>query len=65
MQFFQRKFAVTSVVKNGCILTMIIGHFYIPLTSKKGKFQPKTNIFPSNNNHFSIKPSTVLWAKIY
>ena len=24
-------------------------HFYIPVTSKKGKFQPKTNIFPGNN----------------
>ena len=38
-------------------------HFYIPLTSKKVKFQPKINIFSGNKNPFSIKPS-VLWAKI-
>ena len=29
-------------------------HLYIPLTSKKGKFQPQTNIFPVNSNPFSI-----------
>ena len=36
---------------------------YIPLTSKKYKFQPQTNSFPENNSPFSIKP-TVLWVKI-
>ena len=36
---------------------------YIPLTSKKCKFQPQTSIFPENNNPFSIKP-TVVWVKI-
>ena len=29
-------------------------HLRIPLTSKKGKFQPQTNIFPVNSNPFSI-----------
>ena len=29
-------------------------HLSIPLTSKKGKFQPQTNIFPVNSNPFSI-----------
>ena len=33
-------------------------HFYIPLTSKYGKFQPQT-IFLGNNNPFSIKPTVV------
>ena len=37
---------------------------YIPLTSKKCKFQPQTSIFPENNNPFSIKP-TVVWVKIF
>ena len=32
---------------------------YIPLTSKKCKFQPQTSIFPENNNPFSIKPTVV------
>ena len=36
---------------------------YIPLTSKKCKFQPQTSIFPWNNNPFSIK-RTVVWVKI-
>ena len=36
---------------------------YIPLTSKQGKFLPQTNIFPGNNNPFSIKP-TVVWIKV-
>ena len=34
----------------------------IPLTSK-GKFQPKTNMFPENNNALSIKPYCV-WVEI-
>ena len=38
-------------------------HFYISLTFKKGKFQRQTNIFPGNNNPFSIK-STVVWVKL-
>ena len=38
--------------------------FYIPLTSKKCKFQPQTSIFPRNNNRFSIKP-TIVWVKIF
>ena len=38
-------------------------HFYIPLTCKRGKFQPKINFFSGNKSPFSIKPS-VLWAKI-
>ena len=38
-------------------------HLYIPLTSKKDKFQPQTNIFPGNNNPFFINP-TVAWVKI-
>ena len=33
-------------------------HLYIPLTSKKGKFQPQT-FFPGNNNPFSIKPTVM------
>ena len=40
-------------------------HFYIPLTFKWGKFQSQTNIFPGNNNPFSIKPITVVWIKIF
>ena len=38
-------------------------YLYIPLTSRYGKLQPQTNIFPGNNNPFSIKP-TVGWVKI-
>ena len=38
-------------------------YLYIHLTSTSGKLQPKTNIFPGNNNPFSIKP-TVVWVKI-
>ena len=38
-------------------------HLYIPLTYKKGKFQPQTNIFFGNNNSFSIK-LTVVWVRI-
>ena len=38
--------------------------FYIPLTSKKCKFQLQTSIFPGNNNPFSINP-TVVWVKIF
>ena len=61
--FFQRKFAVTSVMK---IYTKMwefwvhldYNHFYIPLISKYGKFQPQT-IFLGNNNPFSIKPTVV------
>ena len=34
-------------------------HFYIQLTSKEGKFQSQANIFPLNNNPFSIKPTVV------
>ena len=37
---------------------------YIPLKSKKFKFQPQTSIFPGNSNPFSIKP-TVIWVKIF
>ena len=37
-------------------------HLYIPLTSKKGKFQSQT-IFLRNTNPFSIKP-TVVQVKI-
>ena len=37
---------------------------YIPLTSKKCKFQPQTSIFPENNNPFSIKPTGV-WLKSF
>ena len=29
---------------------------FIPLTSNLVKFQLQTNIFPGNNNPFSIKP---------
>ena len=39
-------------------------HFYIPLTFKYNIFQPQTNIFPGNNNPFSLKPSTVVWVTI-
>ena len=35
----------------------------ILFTSKKCKFQPQNNIFPGNNNPFSIKP-TIVWVKI-
>ena len=47
MQFFQRKFGATSVIKiysKMCELCMNsdYDHLYIPLTSKKGKFQPQT-----------------------
>ena len=38
-------------------------HLYIPLMSKKEKFQPQTNIIPGNSNPFSIKP-IVVWVKI-
>ena len=38
-------------------------HLYLPLISKKCKFQPQTNIFAGNNNTFFIKP-TVIWVKI-
>ena len=37
--------------------------YYIPLISKKVKFQPQTSIIPGNSNPFSIKP-TVVWVKI-
>ena len=37
---------------------------HVPLTSKLGKFQPQTNIFPGNSNPFSIK-STVVGVKIF
>ena len=49
MEFFLRKFAVTSVVKiypkmwELCMYPDY-DHFYIPLTSKYNKFQPKTKI---------------------
>ena len=36
---------------------------YIPLTSKKHKFQQQTSIFSGHNNPFSLKP-TVVWVKI-
>ena len=39
-------------------------HLYIPLTSRKGKFQPQTNIFSRNNKPFSIKP-TFVWVNIF
>ena len=47
---------------HACIRIMII--LYIPLTSKKCKFQPKISIFPGNKNPFFIKP-TVVWVKIF
>ena len=31
-------------------------NFFIPLTSKKGKFEPQTNIFTGKNIPLSIKP---------
>ena len=34
---------------------------YIPLTSKKCKFQSQTSIFLGNNNPFSIK-LTIVWV---
>ena len=56
----QRKFAVTSVLKIYSKMWELCMHpdydHFIPLTSKKGKFQPQTNIFSENNNPFSIKP---------
>ena len=38
-------------------------HLYFLWTSKSGKLQPQTYIFPGNKNHFFIKP-TVVWVKI-
>ena len=35
---------------------------YIPLTSKKCRFQPQNSVFLRNNNPFSIKP-TAVWVK--
>ena len=66
MQFFQRKFGVTSVIKIYSTMRELsmhadYDHLYIPLTSKKGKFQPQT--FSGNKNPFSIKP-TVIQFKI-
>ena len=68
MQIFQRKFPVISVVKiNTKMWELWVNpgycHLYIPLTSKKGKFQPQTNIFRGNSNPFSIKPP-IMWVKI-
>ena len=48
---------------SGLCMHLDYDHLDIPLTSKKDKFQPQTNIFPGNNNSFSIKP-TVVWVKI-
>ena len=50
MQFFQRKFGVISVIKNYSKLWQLwiyldYDHLYIPLTSKKGKFQHKPTFF--------------------
>ena len=60
MQIFQRKFAVTSFIKVYSEVSELCmypdyDHFYIHLTSTKGKLQPQTNIFPGNNNPSSIK----------
>ena len=65
MQFFLRKFAVTSVRKiyakmQESWLHSDYHHLYIPLIFKYGKFQTQTNIFPENNdNPFTIKPTVV------
>ena len=50
MQFFQRKFAVTSLIKFYPKMWELwvhpdYNHFYILWTSKSGKLKPKTNIF--------------------
>ena len=61
---FWKFFSKTFILKcrnYACIRIMII--LYIPLTSKKCKFQPQTSSLPGNNSPFSIK-STVLWVKI-
>ena len=68
MEFFQIKFVVTSVIKICSKMWELCMHpnydnLYNPLTSKSGKFQPQTNIFPGNSNTFSIKP-TAVWVKI-
>ena len=56
----QRKFAVTSVLKIYSKMWELRMHpdynHFIPLTSKKGKFQPQTKAISGNNNPFSIKP---------
>ena len=42
-------------------------HLHILLTSKWDEIQPRTNIFPGNNNPFSIKPAVTdgqdFWKK--
>ena len=68
MQFFQRKFTETSVVKIYIKMWKLwvhldYDHLYIQLTSKLGKFLSQTNIFQGNSNPFSIKP-TVARVKI-
>ena len=63
MQFFLRKFGVTSVIKTYSKMRELCmhpdyDHLYIPLTSRKRKI-PATNIFPVNNNPSSIKPTVM------
>ena len=57
MQFFERKFTLTSVIKIYSKMYELCMHpdydqWYIPLTSKEDKFQPQNNIFPGNSNPF-------------
>ena len=51
MPLFHLKFAVTIFIKVyskmwGLWMHLDYDHFYIPLTSKQGKFQPQAIIFP-------------------
>ena len=59
MQFFQRKFAVTSVIEIYWKMWELCmhpdyDHLYIPLTFKQNKFQPQTNIFSGNTTLFLL-----------
>ena len=60
MQFFQKKFAITTVIGNQTKIRKLwvhldYDHMFISLTSKYGKFLPQSNIFLVNNNLLSIK----------
>ena len=57
------KFRVTSVIKiYPKMWKLRYNHYNIPLSSKC-KFKIQTNVFPGNNNAFTIK-STVVWVSI-